>query len=114
MGILSDLAKGDFSGVWDDIVKSFNRLPQNEKDFIAKLESDAWDIIRKLSGIAINDVVAGGFSTASFVTAAKDVVAQGAAQGQAIAISDAVIQLNILASTLRPNVSSAAPVSDAA
>lgn len=114
MGVLSDLAKGNFSGVWDDIVKSFNRLPQNEKDFIAELESDAWNLVRTLSGVAINDVVAGGFTGDSFRAAAKDVVAQGEAQGQAIAINDAYIQLNILAKALRPNTSSVAPVSGAA
>ena len=102
MGVLKDLFSGNFSGVVDDIVKSFHKLPQVEQDFIVKLEGDAWTLIRSLAAVAINDVVAGGFSTASFVAAGKDIVAKGAEQGQAIGISDAIIQLNILAAPLRP------------
>lgn len=101
-GVLKDLFSGNFSGVVADIESAFAKLPQAEQDFITKLESDAWNLIRSLASVAINDVVAGGFSTASFVTAGKDIVAQGEAQGQAIGISDAITQLNILAAAIRP------------
>ena len=101
-GFLKDFFTGHFATAWKDVTEAFHRLPQVEQDFIIKLESDAWALTRKLAGVAINDVVAGGFSTASFVSAGKDIVAQGAAQGQTIGISDAIIQLNILAGALRP------------
>lgn len=101
-GIFKDLFTCNFSGVMNDITSAFKKLPQPEQVFILKLESDAWNLIRSLAGVAISDVVTNGFTTASFVTAGKDVVAQAAAQGQTVGISDAIIQLNILANGLRP------------
>ena len=101
-GFLKDFFTGDFATAWKDVTEAYNKLPQVEQDFITKLESDAWTLIRSLAGDAINDVVAGGFTTASFVAAGKDVVAKAAAQGQEVGISDALIQLNILASALKP------------
>jgi len=104
-GFLKDFFTGDFATAWKDVTEAYNRLPQTERDFITKLESDAWSLIRSLASVAINDVAAGGFTTASFVSAGKDIVAQAAEQGQTVAISDAIIQLNILKSALQPTSS---------
>ena len=102
-GFLKDFFTGDFATAWKDVTEAFKKLPQVEQDFITKLESDSWALIRSLADVAFKDVVAGGFTTASFVAAGKDVVAQAAAQGQTVAISDAVIQLNILKSAMDAN-----------
>jgi len=99
-GFLKDFFTGDFTKSWEDIVSRYNKLPQVERDFIEKVESDAWSLVRSLAAVGIQDVAAGGFTTASFVSAAKDMVAKGAAQGQTIGISEAIIQLNILKSGL--------------
>lgn len=103
-GFIKDFFTGDFTSAWNDILAAFKKLPQPVQDFVAKLESDEGQLLQTLAETAIQDVVTGGFTTASFVTAGKDVVAQALAQGKTIAISDAMAQLNILASALRPAV----------
>ena len=103
-GFFKDLAAGDFSAAWEDIVSAFKKLPQPVQDFVAKLETDEGQLLQTLAETAVQDVMAGGFTTASFVAAGKDVVAKAAAQGKTIAISDAMAQLNILAASLRPAV----------
>ena len=109
MGVLQDLFEGNFSGVVDDIKKSFATLPQPVQDFITKLESDEGQLLQTLAETALQSVIAGGFSTASFVAAGKSIVADAAAQGKTILISDAMAQLNILASPLNTAAPVAAP-----
>ena len=101
-GFFKDLFNGDFTGVWEDVVSAFKKLPQPVQDFIAKLEGDEGQLLQTLAATALQDVIAGGFTTASFVAAGKDVVAKAAAQGKTILISDAMAQINILASAARP------------
>lgn len=103
-GFFKDLFAGDFNGVWQDIVSAFKKLPQPVQDFITRLEGDEGQLLQTLAATALQDVISGGFSTASFVAAGKDVVAKAAEQGKAILISDAIAQLNILASAARPPV----------
>ena len=103
-GFIKDFFTGDFAAAWQDIVSAFKKLPQPVQDFIIKLESDEGKVLQALAETAIQDVATGGFTTASFVAAGKDVVAKAAEQGKAIAISDAMAQLNILAASLRPSV----------
>lgn len=101
-GFIKDFFSGDFALAWKDITEAFKKLPQPVQDFIMKLESDEGQVLQNLASVAINDVVAGGFTTASFVAAGKDVVAKALEQGKTVAMSDAMAQLNILASALRP------------
>lgn len=100
-GFLKDFFTGDFTSAWQDIVSAFKKLPQPVQDFIIKLETDEGKLLQSLAEVAIQDVVTGGFTTASFVTAGKDIVAQASDQGKTIAISDAMAQLNILATSLK-------------
>lgn len=114
MGILKDLLSGNFSGVIDDIQKSFAKLAPAEQAFIAKLEDDEGALMSSLCQTAIKDVAAGGFNTASFVKAGKDVLAQALTQGVTLQISEVMAELNILATALRsaadnPAVSPAPP-----
>lgn len=57
-----------------------NNLSPATKRFIDQVESDQGKVIQGLIETAKNDVVAGGFTTASFVAAGKDVLAQAIAQ----------------------------------
>lgn len=104
MSFFTDLFSGNFTGAYEDIVKGLQSLPAPVQAFIVKLEGDAGALLQTLAEAALQDVVAGGFTTASFVAAAKDVVSKGLAQGQTILISDAMAQINILASSVRPVV----------
>jgi hypothetical protein len=103
MGVLQDLLKGDFPAVWEDIVKGFQRLPQPVQSFIGKAETDLGTLASSLAQTAFQDVVTGGFTTASFITAGKDVLAKGLEQGQTILMSDAMAFLNMLASEWMAN-----------
>jgi hypothetical protein len=100
MGVLQDFFNGNFSAVWDDIIKGFHKLPKPVQDFIVKLESDEGQLLQTLAEAALAGVIQGGFSTAAFVAAGKSIVAQAAAQGKTILISDAMAQINILAAPL--------------
>ena len=101
-GFFKDLFAGDFTKVWEDVVSGYNRLPQEVKDFLIRLEDDGENMLQTLAQAALQDVVAGGFTTASFVAAGKDIVAKGLAQGKTILLTDAIAQLNILAAGLNP------------
>jgi hypothetical protein len=101
-GFFKDLFSGNFTGVWQDVVSAFQRLPVPVQTFVVKLEGDGGQLLQSLAATGIQDVVAGGFSTASFVTAGKDIVAKGLAQGQTILMQDAMAQLNILAASMNP------------
>jgi len=111
-GFLKDFFTGDFTSAWEDITSAFKKLPQPVQDFIVKLETDEGALLQSLAETALQDVIAGGFTTASFVAAGKDVVAKGLAQGKTIAIGDAMAQLNILAAAIRP--AAAAPTAPTA
>lgn len=100
MGVLQDLFAGNLPAVWHDITAGLQKLPAPLKTFITKVENDAENLLSNLASVAIKDVEAGGFTTASFIAAAKDVVAQALAQGQTILISDAVAMLNLFASEI--------------
>ena len=97
---LKDFFTGDFTAAWNDIVSAFKKLPPQVQDFVVKLESDEGQLLQTLAETALASVVSGGFSTASFVAAGKSIVAQAAVQGKTILISDAMAQLNILASPI--------------
>jgi len=101
-GFFKDLIHGDFLAAWGDIVSAFKKLPQPVQDFFVRLESDEGQLLQTLAAAAIQDVVTAGFTTASFVAAGKDIVAKALDQGKTVAISDAMAQLNILATPLRP------------
>lgn len=110
MGVLQDLLAGNFSGVVHDITAGFSQLPAPVQTFVVKVESDAEGLLGNLCSVAIKDVETAGFTTASFVAAGKDVVAQGLSQGTAILISDAMAMLNMFASTMQASAVAEVPV----
>lgn len=110
-GFFKDLFSGNFSGVVEDITSATDKLPAPVQAFITKVESDAEGLLGSLCATAIKDVETAGFTTASFVAAAKDVIAQALSQGSTILISDAMAMLNMFASTIVPSTT-AAPVAD--
>ena len=93
MSILSDVI-GTIEG-W------FASLPKEVQDYLERLKTDEGSLLQRLALTAVQDVVSAGFTSASFVTAGKDIVAQALAQGKTIAINDAIAQVNILAAPLR-------------
>lgn len=101
-GFFKDLFSGNFTGAWQDIVFAFQKLPVPVQTFVVKLESDGGQLLQSLAATGIQDVAAGGFTTASFVAAGKDIVTKGLAQGQTILMQDAMAQLNILAASMNP------------
>lgn len=111
MGILSDLFSGNFSGVYDDIVKSLQKLPPAVQKFITELESDEGLILQNLIDVAVKDVETAGFTTASFVAAGKDVLAQLIAQNiSTFSIQKVIGLINIAAAPLVPAPVVTAPV----
>jgi len=99
MSFFSDLFEGDFAKAWQDIVKMYSGLPPAVKTFLNKLGTVEGKLLEELASVAFQDVVAGGYTTAAFVAAGKDVVAKGLAQEKTILMSEAMAQLNILASS---------------
>ena len=107
MGVWSDIFSGNFSKVPADFAADIAGLPAPVQTFLVKIENDAEGLLMSLAQTAYNDVVAGGLTTASFVAAGKDVVAKAAAQGAAILMSDAMVAVNLVASSV--GVKTAAP-----
>jgi len=98
-GFFKDLFSGNFSGALSDITSAFAKLPVPVQSFVTKVEDDTDNLIMGLAQTAYQDVVAGGLNTASFVAAGKDVVAKGLAQGKTILMSDAMVAVNLVASS---------------
>jgi len=96
MGVFQDLMKGNFSAVISDFEKGFAKLPSPVQAYVVKVENDVEGLLVGLAKTAFQDVMTGGFSTASFVAAGKDIVAKGLAQGYTILMSDAMAMLNML------------------
>lgn len=113
MGFFSDLFSGNFSAAEADITSALAKLPVEIQTYISKVESDEYqEVIIPAAILFRNDIVAGGFTTASFVKAGKDVVALAATKGVTILISDALAVLNNLISPLQ-TASDEAPKADA-
>jgi hypothetical protein len=104
-----DLISGNFSNALKRLEDLFSSLSPQVHAFIEKLASDEGKLLQTLAESALQSVITGGFSTASFVAAGKGIVAAAAAQGKTILISDAMAQLNILASPLNTTQPVAAP-----
>lgn len=79
------------------------------KTFLELLETDEGKIAQDLINTAKNDVVAAGFTTASFVAAGKDVLAKLVAQEiTEFSLQHIIAMLNIAVAPLVPAV--AAPI----
>ena len=88
--------------VFERIKEWFIGLSPELSDFLHRLLSDEGKLLQELAAQELQTVIAGGFSTASFVAAGKDIVAKALAQGKTVLIGDAIAQLNILAAPVRP------------
>jgi len=104
-----DLISGNCSNAFKRLEDLFSSLSPQVHAFIEKLASDEGKLLQTLAETALQSVITGGFSTASCVAAGKCIVAAAAAQGKTILISDAMAQLNILASPLNNTQPVAAP-----
>lgn len=97
-----DLFTGNISHAGDRFMDWWNGSASPAlKHFLTETESEEGKILQDLVGTAIKDVEAGGFTTASFVTAGKDVLAQLIARNiETFTIQHVMAMLNITASPL--------------
>lgn len=90
-----DVIHGNFSHALSRLEDWAGTLPPSVKAEIALLETDAGKLAQSLGATAAKDIIAGGiFSTASYVTAANDIVAQVTAQGLTILLPDVFAIVN--------------------
>jgi hypothetical protein len=101
-----------FSTEWDAFVAKIESIPSSVQTLLSKLESDAGQIMQTLASTAAKDIAAGPLTTASYVTAAKDILAQLPSDG-GILISDVLAVLNAEVSYLLSSAT-ASPTSSAA
>lgn len=78
------------------------------QDFVTKAATEDGKILESLITVAANDVLSGGLTTASFVTAGKDVLAKLLAQ------NIATFNIQYIMALLNVKVAPAAPSIDAA
>lgn len=113
---LNDLVHGNFTSAWARVEDWWNSDAFPEiKTLATKLATDEGKILEGLIAVAAQDVIAGGFTTASFVTAGKDVLAKLIAQNIAtFNIQYIMAVLNIKVAPSAPVVvDSSAPVTPA-
>lgn len=83
-GALNKFTHGEIlAGIHDLVVSGkalFARLPSWTQKFIATEAKPEATILEGLVPVAVQDIIAGGFKTASFVAAGKDVLAKLIAQ----------------------------------
>lgn len=82
-----------FSTTWSNLVAKIENIPDSVKSMLDKLETDAGTEMQGLAAIAAKDIAAGPLTTASYTTAAKDILAQLPVDG-GILISDVLAVLN--------------------
>lgn len=75
-----DVFTGNFSNAFKRVEDWWNSMMPELKDFVAKAATDEGKILESLISVAAQDVIAGGFTTVSFVEAGKDVLAKLIAQ----------------------------------
>lgn len=95
-----DIIEGNLPNAWARLLDFLHGyLPSWLVSFIDKAGTAEGKILTGLVSIAINDVKTGGFTTDSFIAAAKDVYAQLAAQNiTTFTLQDIFAMLNTAAS----------------
>jgi len=108
--ILQDIKNLDAAGVEKRLTDWWSGMPVWLRDFVAKAKTAEGAILTGLVETAAVDVAAGGFTTASFVAAGKDVYAKAQAQELAFSQQEVMSALNLAANALKP---AASPTPDA-
>lgn len=114
MGALQNLEKGDVLAALNDvktwvegreavIAAKFPAFATLEK----KLEADGENVVAQAVEKGAQDVMSGGFSTASFVAAAKDVFEIAVAKGIPLLLTDVFMLINAKASELQASTQAA-------
>lgn len=75
-----DILTGNFSNAWARLENWWSNAMPELQDFLTKAATSEGQILEGLITVAAQDVIAGGFTTASFVAAGKDVLAKLIAQ----------------------------------
>lgn len=75
-----DLLSGNFSNAIKRLEDWWATAMPELQDFVTKAATTEGQILEGLIAVAAQDVIAGGFTTASFVAAGKDVLAKLIAQ----------------------------------
>ena len=91
---LGDVFTGNFSNAAKRLEDWWSGFSPLVKSFVQKMASDEGKILEGLVGVAAQDVISGGLTTASFVSAAKDVGTKLVAQNITMAQTDIFAALN--------------------
>lgn len=99
-GAINKLSHGELLGALHDattwLKNRFTSLPSWVQAFLNKTGTQEYTILQSAVTAGVKDVVAGGLSTASFVAAGKDILAQLIAQNiSTFSIQDVMANLNM-------------------
>lgn len=94
INLLKDVFTDNFTNAEARIKDWWAGVSPGIQAFITKVETDEGKILQGLAVTAASDVIAGGFSTASFVAAAKDIGAKLLAQNITMAHTEIFTALN--------------------
>ena len=104
--LIQDIKNLDAAGVEKRLADWWSGMPSWLQEFVTKAKSAEGQILTGLVETAAVDVATGGFTTASFVAAGKDVYAKAQAQELAFAQQEVMSALNLAANALKPPTSS--------
>jgi hypothetical protein len=107
--LIQDLEAGNFTGAEKRLADWWAGMPSWLQAFVAKAKTAEGQILTGLVETAAVDVASGGFTTASFVSAGKDVLAKAEAQELGFSQQEVMSALNLAANALKPV---AAPTAD--
>jgi hypothetical protein len=100
--LIQDLEAGNFTGAEKRLADWWAGMPAWLQSFVAKAKTAQGVILTGLVETAAVDVASGGFSTASFVNAGKDVFAKAEAQEPGFSQQEVMSALNLAANALKP------------
>jgi hypothetical protein len=100
--LLQDIKNLDAAGVEKRLADWWSGMPEWLQSFVTKAKSAQGVILTGLVETAAVDVASGGFTTASFVSAGKDVLAKAEAQELGFSQQEVMSALNLAANAIKP------------
>lgn len=105
--VLEDVVTGQEAAALAKIETWWSGLQPEFQALVTTLATDAGKILQGLVTTAAQDVIAGGLTTASFVSAAKDVESKLVSQGVALGTQTVYAALNAVVAANAPSTAEA-------
>lgn len=106
---IEDVLEGNFTHAEARVENWWSGMPQWLRDFVSKAKTPQGQILTSVAEVGAQDVMNGGFTTASFLTAVSDMGAKLVAQEISFGQQELFAALNLAVNALKPPITAEAP-----